>query len=70
MQSTYRQPAPDDEAPRLFVGQIPREMFEEQLRPIFEPYGELREIHPLKDAPTMMRRWRGLQRQSAGDRVE
>lgn len=37
---------------KLFVGQVPRNWEIDQLRPVFEPYGEIQEISILKDRTT------------------
>ncbi|CAK0784107.1 hypothetical protein CVIRNUC_007310 [Coccomyxa viridis] len=43
------QPAEPGIAPRkLFVGQVPRDVTEEQLRPLFEPYGDIEHINILR----------------------
>ena len=37
---------------KLFVGQVPRNWEVEQLRPIFEAYGEIQDLSILKDRVT------------------
>ena len=37
---------------KLFVGQVPRNWEAEQLRPVFEPYGEIQDLSILKDRVT------------------
>ncbi|TRY82407.1 hypothetical protein DNTS_002486 [Danionella cerebrum] len=40
---------PDIDAIKMFVGQIPRQWTEDQLRELFEPYGTVYEINVLRD---------------------
>ena len=42
----------DPDAIKLFVGSVPRHMTETDLRPFFEPYGEISEMVVLKDRLT------------------
>ncbi|KAG0710147.1 CUGBP Elav-like family member 2 [Chionoecetes opilio] len=50
MNSAHREPDPD--AIKMFVGQIPRSMDENNLRKMFEEYGEVFQINVLRDKVT------------------
>ncbi|XP_064108734.1 CUGBP Elav-like family member 1 isoform X14 [Macrobrachium nipponense] len=50
MNSVHREPDPD--AIKMFVGQIPRSMDENDLRKMFEEYGEVYQINVLRDKVT------------------
>lgn len=43
---------PDPDFIKMFVGQIPRSMDEEQLRAMFEEYGRVHQINVLRDKVT------------------
>lgn len=43
---------PDPDFIKMFVGQIPRSMDEEQLRVMFEEYGRVHQINVLRDKVT------------------
>lgn len=43
---------PDPDYIKMFVGQIPRSMDEEQLRTMFEEYGRVHKINVLRDKVT------------------
>ena len=45
-------PSKDADALKLFIGQIPKHFDEDEIRPIFEKYGEIYEIVILKDRAT------------------
>ena len=43
---------PSNEPVKLLVGQVPRSWEAEQLRPVFEPYGDIQDLSILKDRVT------------------
>ena len=42
----------EPEACKLFIGQVPRTWTEKELRPLFEPYGEIHDLTVLHDKYT------------------
>lgn len=59
--SAHRSPADpqDSDAIKLFVGQIPKHMEEEDLRPVFEEFGEIFDLAVIRDKISGMHRGKG-----------
>ena len=47
--SSQQQQTPDPDAIKMFVGQIPKSMSEEELREMFEEFGTVYELNVLRD---------------------
>jgi CUG-BP- and ETR3-like factor len=54
--SNYALPMPDDDASKMFVGQIPRMWGESELLEFFSDYGKVFDLQVLKDKMTRQSR--------------
>ena len=54
--ATGAPPAKDEDAVKLFVGQIPKDMDEEALRPIFAEFGSIFDLTVIRDKATGIHR--------------
>lgn len=52
MEENYNSEDPGLSRVKLFVGQVPKELIEEQLRPYFDVFGSLVEISVIRDSAT------------------
>lgn len=50
----------DSDAIKLFVGQIPKHMEEEDLRPVFEEFGEIFDLAVIRDKISGLHRGEGM----------
>ena len=50
--SNIKQEVPDNDAIKMFVGQVPRSMDEDELKTMFEEFGPVHQINVLRDKVT------------------
>ena len=57
MPAKQTEDAPDDDAIKMFVGQVPRSMDEEDLKKFFEEYGPVHQLNVLRNCSVVVQQY-------------